>query len=105
MSKEDLHKIVEILPDSKLSSALSLLQTLSDDNLPNDETNSIEETDGNEPLNRLLADLIGSLSSVLYDLSKEAEKQNDPILMKRFLFSKNKIANSWDKYQDKLKPK
>lgn len=105
MSKEDLHKIIEALPDSKISSVLTLLQDLTDEKSQHHEIEHTEEKDSNEPLNRFLADLVGSISAVLYDLSNEAEKKKDPILEKRLIFQRKKISNSWDKYKAKSKPK
>ena len=105
MSKENLHKLVEALPDSQLAAALSLLQALTDDKPQPHEAESTEEKDSNEPLNRFLADLVGSISAVLYDLSNEAEKKKDPILEKRLIFSRKKITNSWDRYKAKTRPK
>jgi hypothetical protein len=103
MIKEELHKIIDTLPDSKLNSALSLLQVLRDDKPEYPDAEPIEETDNGEPLNRFLADLVGSISAVFYDLANEAGKKNDPILENRLIFSRKKITNSWDKYKVKSK--
>jgi hypothetical protein len=101
MTKEELHQIIDRLPEGKLETAQSLLHSLTENGTV--PQSAIHGEEANEYLNRFLADLLGSMTSVIYDLSKEAEKRNDQILANRYNFSMKKAIESWEAYKEKLK--
>lgn len=101
MSKSELLQWIENMTEEQATDLLCKLQTKEYTNGLEDETQIREETIRN--LNRFLADLSGSLSAVLFDLSKEAEKKNDLIMANRLNFAMKKIKESWEEYKSKSK--
>lgn len=100
MTRNTLHNLIDQLPEDKLSQALLMLTALIQ--------NKPEEPGGmhqnrHELLDSFLADLLSALSSITYDLSKEAEKHNDKILATHYTFSMKKVTDSWENYKAKTK--
>ncbi|MCE5286133.1 MAG: hypothetical protein LLG02_09850 [Pelosinus sp.] len=97
MTRDTLHTLIDHLPEDKLEQALSLLTELT-------QTKSSQpKKDRHDLLDSFLADLLSALSSITYDLSKEAEKNNDKILATHFAFSMKKVVESWENYKAKSK--
>lgn len=95
MTRDTLHKLIDQLPEDKVTTAFSLLSSLTEDISP------VRKKERQELLDSFLADLISSLSSITYDLSKEAEKNNDKILATHYSFSMKKVIESWENYKNK----
>jgi hypothetical protein len=95
VTRDTLHKLLDELPESKLEQAVSLLTALAHDKPLKKERAEL--------LDSFLADLLSALSSITYDLSKEAEKNNEKILATHYTFSMKKVMDSWDNYKIKSK--
>jgi hypothetical protein len=96
VTKDTLRAVIDQLPDNKLELAFFLLKSLTEEDRPREPVPNNQEL-----LNCFLADLLSSLSSITYDLSKEAEKNNDKILANRYAFSMKKVVESWENYRTK----
>ncbi|VBB05084.1 Hypothetical protein LUCI_0290 [Lucifera butyrica] len=102
MTKADLIRFIEELPEERMAEVLSLLNAPSDYSIFKNEVKVREEAIEN--VNCFLADLSGSIAAALYDLSNEAQKENNNILANRLRFSMKKIKESWTEYKTKQKP-
>lgn len=94
-----LHALIDELSNDQLDLALSMLTSIN---------GQISKKSGPQPnqeslelLNDFLADLLSALSSITYDLSKEAEKNQDKILATRYTFTMKKVIESWENYKIK----
>lgn len=101
MSKAELLQLIENMNDEEATSLLCKLR--SQEYILQLEKEVEQREEVIKSLNRFLADLSGSLSAVLFDLSKDAEKRSDPIMANRLIFSMKKIKESWEEYKTKTK--
>jgi len=55
----------------------------------------------NDEVHALLAAIVSSLNNTLYDLSAESEKNDNKVTAKRLEYSRQKVMNAWEVYNQK----
>lgn len=100
MNREELHKLIDQLPDDKLEAAFSALINVSESAaLPLPE--KLPAGGNAEDLHKFLDTFTSTIGTVLYDLSETAKRNGDKVSANRYDFSRKKIIENWMLYSRK----
>lgn len=100
MNREELHKMIDQLPDDKLEAAFSALISVSESAaLPSPE--KLPAGGNAEDLHKFLDTFTSTIGTVLYDLSETAKRNGDKVSANRYDFSRKKIIENWMLYSRK----
>lgn len=59
------------------------------------------DNNNNDEIHELLTAIVSSLSNTLYDLAAESERNDNKVVAKHLEFSRQKVMNAWDVYNQK----
>lgn len=100
MNREELHKLIDQLPEDKLEVAFSALINASE-TLASPSPEKPPAATSAEDLHKFLDTFTSTIGTVLYDLSETAKRSGDKVSANRYDFSRKKITENWMIYSRK----
>lgn len=101
MNREELHKIIDQLPEDKLEAAFSALTNVSETLVSPSPEKPLAAAASADDLHKFLDTFTSTVGTVLYDLSENAKRNGDKVSANRFDFSRKKITEGWMLYSRK----